>query len=103
VPLSPPKGATLEERQVVCWEWKGMARDEGEAAAAWFSKVLGKPTRLVRFVGAHLHALPACHAPAHHDVQACCCLIRAPSRAFCYLHVKHTDVSKTKLVNETGS
>ena len=64
VPLTPPKGAALEERQVVCWEWKGMARDEGDAAAAWFTKVLGKPTRLVRFLG----------APAHAEVQACRCL-----------------------------
>ena len=53
VPLAPPKDASLEERQVVCWEWKGMARDQGDAAAAWFTAVLGKPTRLVRFLGEH--------------------------------------------------
>ena len=44
-------GASLEERRVICWEWKGNARDEGEAAAQWVSDILGEPSRLVRFIG----------------------------------------------------
>lgn len=50
----------------MCWEWKGLARDEGEAAAAWFTKVLGKPSRLVRFVGA-----PAMPCRAHAGCAGC--------------------------------
>lgn len=38
-------------RRVVVWEWEGEARDEGEAAAAWLSKFLGKPCRLARYIG----------------------------------------------------
>jgi len=40
-----------EERRVICWEWKGNARDEGDAAAQWVSDVIGEPSRLVRFIG----------------------------------------------------
>lgn len=36
---------------MTCWEWKGNARDEGEAAARWVSELLGEPSRLVRFIG----------------------------------------------------
>jgi hypothetical protein len=31
------------------WEWSGVAADEGDEAAAWFSKYLGQPVRLVRY------------------------------------------------------
>ncbi|KAH9315645.1 hypothetical protein KI387_024272, partial [Taxus chinensis] len=31
------------------WEWSGLALDEGDNAANWFSTYLGKPSRLVRF------------------------------------------------------
>lgn len=34
---------------VSVWEWSGSAFDEGAAAAEWFSKYLGKTSRLVRF------------------------------------------------------
>ena len=37
---------------MICWEWKGVARNEGAEAGAWFSKYLGKPSQLVRFLGA---------------------------------------------------
>ena len=37
---------------MICWEWKGVARDEGAEAGAWFSEYLGKPSQLVRFLGA---------------------------------------------------
>lgn len=50
IPLASPNNH-LEERRVTCWEWKGNARDEGEAAAQWVSELLGEPSRLVRFIG----------------------------------------------------
>ncbi|XP_020576734.1 mitochondrial amidoxime reducing component 2 [Phalaenopsis equestris] len=31
------------------WEWSGTAFDEGDEASEWFTKYLGKPSRLVRF------------------------------------------------------
>ena len=48
---------------MTCWEWKGNARDEGEAAARWVSELLGEPSRLVRFIGeaARLTALSQAH------------------------------------------
>jgi uncharacterized protein YcbX len=51
VPLKPAHQSAMEKRQVICWEWKGIARDEGEEAAAWLTAFLGKPSRLVRFIG----------------------------------------------------
>lgn len=33
---------------VTVWEWTGAAADEGDEAAAWFSKYLDTPVRLVR-------------------------------------------------------
>ena len=52
VPLVPPKEvAEAELKECTCWDWKGLARDEGEDAAAWLTDVLGKPCRLVRYVG----------------------------------------------------
>lgn len=33
------------------WEWKGQAHDEGDSAAAWLSDFLGRPVRLVRYLG----------------------------------------------------
>ncbi|KAK9821302.1 hypothetical protein WJX81_005032 [Elliptochloris bilobata] len=36
---------------VTCWEWAGTARDEGDFAANWLREVLGKPVRLVRYMG----------------------------------------------------
>jgi hypothetical protein len=33
------------------WTWSGSALDEGEDAAAWFSAYLGRPCRLMRYVG----------------------------------------------------
>ncbi|PKA62795.1 Molybdenum cofactor sulfurase [Apostasia shenzhenica] len=34
---------------VSVWEWSGSAFDEGAEASEWFTKYLGKPSRLVRF------------------------------------------------------
>ncbi|XP_058072227.1 uncharacterized protein LOC131221118 [Magnolia sinica] len=34
---------------ITVWEWSGSALDEGAEASEWFSKYLGKPSRLVRF------------------------------------------------------
>ena len=46
---------------VTCWEWAGTARDEGDFAADWLSEVLGKPVRLVRYMGEHPGR--QCHLP----------------------------------------
>lgn len=72
VPLVPPKEvAEAELKECTCWDWKGLARDEGEDAAAWLTSVLGKPCRLVRYVGGHpAGALcrPACLTRLHTDL-----------------------------------
>ncbi|GJW92343.1 mitochondrial amidoxime reducing component 2-like protein [Tanacetum coccineum] len=34
---------------VSVWEWSGSALDEGQEASEWFTRYLGKPSRLVRF------------------------------------------------------
>ena len=48
VPLVP--SFPLEKvENVTCWEWSGPALSEGADADEWFSKYVGKPTRLVRF------------------------------------------------------
>ena len=46
VSLSKPS-ATADGVSV--WEWSGSAFDEGDGASKWFSRYLGKPSRLVRF------------------------------------------------------
>lgn len=33
------------------WEWKGEAQDQGEEAARWLSEYLGRPARLLRYIG----------------------------------------------------
>jgi hypothetical protein len=38
-------------RRVTVWEWTGPAADEGDAAAAWLTSFLGRPARLVRYLG----------------------------------------------------
>ncbi|GAX85979.1 hypothetical protein CEUSTIGMA_g13395.t1 [Chlamydomonas eustigma] len=38
-------------RSVTIWEWSGLAADEGDKAADWFSKFLGIPCRLTRYLG----------------------------------------------------
>ncbi|KAK2079622.1 hypothetical protein QBZ16_002017 [Prototheca wickerhamii] len=48
VPLADPAGARTRVR---VWDWEGSGLDEGEEAAAWLTELLGKPARLVRFVG----------------------------------------------------
>lgn len=54
VPLTDPAApaAPAQLKNVTVWEWSGVAADEGDEAAAWFSKFLGQPVRLVR----HLHS-----------------------------------------------
>lgn len=40
------------------WEWSGSALDEGNEASEWFTKYLGKPSRLVRFnIGNYLSVI----------------------------------------------
>lgn len=46
VPLVEPSEVA---NGVSVWEWSGSALDEGDEASRWFSKYLGKPSRLVRF------------------------------------------------------
>lgn len=52
--LEPTSDLPLRTVNVTCWEWAGTARDEGDAAALWLSEYLGKPVRLVRYMGASL-------------------------------------------------
>lgn len=33
------------------WAWSGMAADEGDEAAAWLTALLGRPVRMVRYLG----------------------------------------------------
>lgn len=50
-PLEVPirTGASASSRDVTVWEWTGPAADEGDAAAAWLTELLGgTPARLVR-------------------------------------------------------
>lgn len=53
VPLVPRPVKESELKECTCWDWKGLAQDEGDDAAAWLTDFLGKPTRLVRYIGAH--------------------------------------------------
>ncbi len=50
VPLKPRGGPV---REVTIWKSSVPARDEGDAAAAWLSSLLGTDLRLVRFDPAH--------------------------------------------------
>jgi len=50
VPLDSQR--PLRRRLVQVWDWVGEAGDEGDEAAAWFSKIVGRPVRLVRWLGA---------------------------------------------------
>ena len=51
VSLAPPSPCNEQLTAASVWEWKGLAADEGEKAAAWFSEYLDKPCRLVRYIG----------------------------------------------------
>eukprot|EP00882_Tetradesmus_deserticola_P008434 GHRQ01008893.1.p1 GENE.GHRQ01008893.1~~GHRQ01008893.1.p1 ORF type:complete len:274 (+),score=117.08 GHRQ01008893.1:309-1130(+) len=67
VPLTDPAAPAppAQLKNVTVWEWSGVAADEGDEAAAWFSKYLGRPVRLVR----HLHSsgLPQTVRPVDPD------------------------------------
>lgn len=48
--LKVPLSNTCEVTDgISVWEWSGSALDEGAEASEWFTKYLGKPSRLVRF------------------------------------------------------
>ena len=49
--LEPAADLPTKTVNVTCWEWAGTARDEGDFTADWLSEVLGKPVRLVRYMG----------------------------------------------------
>ena len=49
VPLD--SGKPLRRRLVQVWDWVGEAGDEGDEAARWFSRIVGRPVRLVRWLG----------------------------------------------------
>jgi uncharacterized protein YcbX len=49
IPLLTEK--PLPRRHVRVWDWVGTAGDEGDDAAEWFSAILGKRVRLVRWLG----------------------------------------------------
>lgn len=48
-PLTVASGQDGPRREVEVWGDRCVGIDEGEAAASWFSRVLGHPLRLVRF------------------------------------------------------
>lgn len=53
VPLHPP--AQLDPDAITTctvWEWKGPAFDVGKEASEWLTTFLGRPARLVRYLGA---------------------------------------------------
>ncbi|GLI62495.1 hypothetical protein VaNZ11_005127 [Volvox africanus] len=43
----------FDARKVTVWEWTGVGMDEGADAASWFSRYLGIPCRLVRYLGSN--------------------------------------------------
>lgn len=52
VPLHPP--AKLDPESITTcqvWEWKGPAFDVGKEASEWLTRFLGRPARLVRYLG----------------------------------------------------
>ncbi|GIL69846.1 hypothetical protein Vretimale_10110 [Volvox reticuliferus] len=49
IPLA--RRSDCETRKVTVWEWTGVGMDEGADAASWFSRYLGIPSRLVRYLG----------------------------------------------------
>lgn len=49
--LQIPLGQPGELKKVICWEFEGTAFDQGDEAAAWFTKYLKSPHRLVRYAG----------------------------------------------------
>ncbi|KAL3379994.1 hypothetical protein AABB24_000566 [Solanum stoloniferum] len=55
VPLAEPSEVA---NGVSVWEWSGSALDEGDEASKWFSKYLGKPSRLVVSMKYHSLDLP---------------------------------------------
>ncbi|KAG5631201.1 hypothetical protein H5410_002918 [Solanum commersonii] len=63
VPLAEPSEVA---NGVSVWEWSGSALDEGDEASKWFSKYLGKPSRLVRFNEGML-LCPLCNPPKSSD------------------------------------
>ena len=52
VPLQLPNPKGEEgRRKVRCWNWTGIACDEGDAVAMWLTEVIKIPCRLVRYAG----------------------------------------------------
>eukprot|EP00884_Botryococcus_braunii_P008328 jgi/Botrbrau1/17497/Bobra.0054s0077.2 len=51
VPLHWPPGKIPEMLEIEVWDWRGPARNEGKAAEAWLSSYLGRPCRLLRYMG----------------------------------------------------
>ena len=52
IPLERPVGGPPPRLlEVTVWEWTGKAIDEGDYAAEWFESALGRPVRLVRYIG----------------------------------------------------
>ena len=64
VPLQPLPHGTAAERPVTIWRDTVQAEDAGDAAADWFTRVLGQPCRLVRRGTAYHRFLPAGRIPA---------------------------------------
>jgi uncharacterized protein YcbX len=49
LPLQRQATTASAAREVVVWDDRCAAQDQGDAAAAWFTRFLGRPLRLVRF------------------------------------------------------
>ena len=43
-----PRGRVV---QATVWEWHGAAEDQGDEAASWLTAYLGRPARLLRYIG----------------------------------------------------
>jgi uncharacterized protein len=64
----PATGRAGPERTVCIWEDSCRALDQGDAAAAWFSRYLGHPARLVRIGAGFARAVSEVRYPAGAEV-----------------------------------
>ncbi|KAK9837651.1 hypothetical protein WJX74_002228 [Apatococcus lobatus] len=51
IPLDANLLNASEPRDCTCWDWKGIALDQGDEAAEWLTSFLGRSVRLVQYAG----------------------------------------------------
>jgi uncharacterized protein YcbX len=51
IPIVVSSSSSMPSIEVNVWGWNGTALEESSEAAAWFSKYLGVPSKLVRYAG----------------------------------------------------